>query len=137
MAQHQQRPDALECAWCGGSVEVKAAGRLPKWCSSSCRHRAWEQRRAAKSGLAARVPIDRVVEMTVEVGVPAKPRKPRGGEWVSLLDELAQQLDRVTLYNRDLLPVLDAMEGAVEAARRRPWTQRHRPDSFTAKRPPR
>jgi hypothetical protein len=58
----------LVCGWCGLSVVVPARGRVPKWCSSSCRHRAWEMARAAQSGRAAvqvvdRVVVDRVVEV--------------------------------------------------------------------------
>lgn len=41
-------------------------GRVPKWCSASCRHRAWEQRRAAEAGLAAVEVVDRRVEVIVE-----------------------------------------------------------------------
>src|SRR5947208_14087647 len=28
----------VECMWCGSSVEVKARGPLPKFCSATCRH---------------------------------------------------------------------------------------------------
>ena len=38
---------------CRATVPVPSRGRVPKWCSASCRHRAWEQRRAAASGLSA------------------------------------------------------------------------------------
>src|SRR5450756_3037692 len=38
-----RRPgQTLACGWCGSSILVPARGRVPKWCSSSCRHRAWE-----------------------------------------------------------------------------------------------
>ena len=53
----------LACGWCGSSILVPARGRVPKWCSSSCRHRAWELTRAAASGLAAVQVIDRVVQV--------------------------------------------------------------------------
>lgn len=39
----------LRCVWCGGPIEVKARGPLPRWCSSTCRHRAWERARALGS----------------------------------------------------------------------------------------
>ncbi len=28
--------------WCGREVVVAARGRVPHWCGSGCRHRAWE-----------------------------------------------------------------------------------------------
>ena len=87
---------SVTCGWCGISVRVPARGRIPKWCSSSCRHRAWEQRRAADAGLAAVEVVDRVVEVVrvekvVEerrVGVPVvqSPRSAR--EWVGVLNRL-------------------------------------------------
>jgi hypothetical protein len=40
-------------AWCGGPMQPKPRGRIPKWCSPACRQRAWEQARAATSSLAA------------------------------------------------------------------------------------
>jgi hypothetical protein len=43
----------VACGWCGATVTVPNRGRIPKWCSATCRHRAWEQRRAAASGRAA------------------------------------------------------------------------------------
>lgn len=51
------------CGWCRAEVPVPARGRVPTWCSSSCRHRAWEQRCAADAGLAAVDVVDRVVEV--------------------------------------------------------------------------
>lgn len=54
----------LACGWCGTAIEVKATGRLPKWCSETCRHRAWEQTRAAASGNDAVRVIDRPVLVT-------------------------------------------------------------------------
>jgi len=38
---------AVACGWCGTKVAIPPRGRVPKWCSSTCRHRAWEQNRAA------------------------------------------------------------------------------------------
>ena len=42
------RPATVACSWCERQVDVPAKGRVPKWCGTSCRHRAWEQHRAAK-----------------------------------------------------------------------------------------
>ncbi|GAA4397920.1 hypothetical protein GCM10023168_03410 [Fodinibacter luteus] len=53
--------------WCGSTVTVPHRGRIPKWCSATCRHRAWEQRRAAASGRAAIEVVDRPVEVVHHV----------------------------------------------------------------------
>lgn len=29
------------CGWCGSPIAVRTTGRVPKWCSAVCRHRAW------------------------------------------------------------------------------------------------
>ena len=80
-----RRPgQSLACGWCGSLILLPARGRVPKWCSSSCRHRAWELTRAAASGRAAVQVVDRVVEVdrpvTVvqEVPVPPSPKGRRG-----------------------------------------------------------
>jgi hypothetical protein len=49
---------SVTCGWCGAGVTVAARGSVPKWCSATCRHRAWEQRRAAASGLVAVEVVD-------------------------------------------------------------------------------
>jgi len=83
---------------------------VPKWCSSSRRHRAWEQRRAADAGLAAVDVVDRPVEVIVEkqtivernVTVPVRqsPRSTR--EWVDLLDRLTWALNTTRMDQEDL-----------------------------------
>lgn len=96
-------------------------GRTPSWCSATCRHRAWETRRAAAADeLPVRV-VDRIVEVerlvpvVQEVEVPALPR---GAGWAPALHELARQIDTGKLYDRDLpdltaglTSVLDALAG--------------------------
>jgi hypothetical protein len=77
-------------------MTVKATGRLPKWCSQSCRQRAWEQSRAAASARAA----VRVVERRVEVPTPVASRRQ---DWPRLLGDLARQLEDGGIYDRDLL----------------------------------
>ncbi|WP_143341806.1 hypothetical protein [Corynebacterium dentalis] len=57
---------AARCAECGNPVHYEGRGRRPKYCSSSCRHRAWETRRAASQGKVAR----EIVETVVEVETP-------------------------------------------------------------------
>ena len=59
----------LECGWCGGPVIVQVRGRMPKWCSSTCRTRASERRRAAADGLAAVKFVERDLERVKTVTV--------------------------------------------------------------------
>lgn len=106
-------------------------GRVPTWCSNSCRHRAWEQRRAAASGLASREVVERLVEVEVPVPVVREVEVevvPRGAGWADALHQLADHLDRGVVYDRDL-DILGESLGAVSAAmtRRRIRRQRRRP----------
>ena len=91
----ERRTAATTCGWCGGPITPRSRGPIPKWCSATCRHRAWEQTRAAASGRAA----VQVVERRVEVRVPAAPTR---RDWPRLLAELARQLDDGRVYDRDL-----------------------------------
>lgn len=67
---------------------------VPKWCSNSWRHRAWEQRRAAEAGLAAVEIVDRPFEVIVErekvierrVNVPVRQSPHSVREWIDVLD---------------------------------------------------
>lgn len=115
------------CGWCGVGVTVPARGRVPKWCSGTCRQRAWEQARAAASERAAVTVVDRVVETvrtqtvvhhhrtTVPVAVhPASAR-----EWARLLEELASRLDTGRVYDRDLLVLIPAANALIDALQRR------------------
>jgi hypothetical protein len=92
-----RRAAATSCGWCGGVIEIKATGRIPKWCSPACRQRAWEQSRAAASGRAAVEVVERLVEVPV-----ARERTPRRAGWPALLCELAAQLNDGSIYARDL-----------------------------------
>jgi hypothetical protein len=38
-----KRPKTLRCLWCKGKIAVKPQGRLPSFCSHSCRQRAYER----------------------------------------------------------------------------------------------
>lgn len=117
----------VTCAWCGESVKVAKRGRVPKWCSPTCRHRAWEQRQAAASGLVAIEVVERPVEVVrtftkvervlVEVPRPASPRSTR--EWSAQLEDLADQLDRGRIYDRDVAALMPAMTALVAAFNRR------------------
>ena len=85
-----RRPgQTLACGWCRSPILLPARGRIPKWCSSSCRHRAWELTRAVASGPAAVQVVDRVVEVVMEVPVATAPQ---GSAWPTALAQLASQL---------------------------------------------
>ena len=112
-AAQRRRLAAHTCGWCGGPIAVKATGRLPKWCAQSCRQRAWEQARAAASGLSA----IRVIERRVEVHSPTAPTR---GEWPVLLQELGRQLDDGRVYDRHLPELATALNAVLEAYSRRP-----------------
>jgi len=120
----------IECGWCGQNVDVPARGRVPKWCSPVCRHRAWEQARAAASGRAAVEVRDRVVETvktvtvvqhhTTEVPVPSRPASVP--EFVDVLVDLTRRLDSGRVYDRDLPTLTAAVRDLVEALARREKT---------------
>ena len=104
-----------------------ARGRIPKWCSPSCRHRAWELTRAAVSGRAAVQVVDRVVEVdrlvTVVQEVPVT-KIPKGAAWPAALDQLAAELDTGRVYDRDLPALAEALAGVADALDRRPGRRR-------------
>jgi hypothetical protein len=124
----RRRPASLECAWCGTGITVKTRGRTPKWCSNTCRHRAWEQTRAAQSGRAAVEIVERVVTVETTVKV-ADNRLPRGQEWADQLRSLTRQLDDGRLYDRDLTAVARASVELNQALQRR-LTRRDRPRRY-------
>lgn len=106
-----RRPgQTVECGWCGRQVPIPARGRVPSWCSSSCRHRAWEARRANRDQtgevrlVTRTVEVERLVTRTVEVQVPTEPHNAQ--EWASLLELLATRLAQGRIYRRDL-PALE------------------------------
>lgn len=93
----RQAGQRVPCGWCGRLFEVKARGRMPKWCSAACRHRAWEQERAARSGRAVIEVRDRYVAAT-----------PTGTfEW---LDQLHALTDQVRHGHLDLALLGEAIE---------------------------
>ncbi len=101
---------------------------MPSWCSNSCRHRAWEQRRAASSGLASREQVERLVEVEVPVTIIKEIEVevlPKGASWAKALTQLADQLDRGLVYDRDLADLAQAIDAATAALARRPgWRNR-------------
>ena len=126
-----RRPgQTLACGWCGSPILLPARGRTPKWCSSSCRHRAWELTRAAASGRAAvqvvdrAVVVDRLVTVVQEVPVTTAPK---GAEWPGALAQLAIALDTGRVYDRDLPALAQALADVADALDRRPgWRLRRR-----------
>ena len=86
---------------------------MPKWCGDTCRHRAWELKRAAASGRAAVKVVDRQIEVLPRPGV----RTP--DDWAELLNELASRLDSGRIYERDLPVLDDAVLAVVQAFNRR------------------
>src|SRR3954453_15201381 len=97
-----RRAAATSCGWCDGPITPRSRGPIPKWCSATCRKRAWEQKRAGASGRAAVEIVERVV---VTPAPPPPPRTPRHGEWVDLLHQLAGQIDRGLIHDRELATV--------------------------------
>jgi hypothetical protein len=116
-----RRGAATKCGWCGGAIEVKATGRIPKWCSPACRQRAWEQSRAAASGRAAVEVVERLVEVPV-----ARESTPRRADWPPLLVELAAQLDDGRIYARDLPDLGPVLSDLIAAFNRRQKPRRAR-----------
>ena len=108
----ERRTAATTCGWCGGLITPGRRGPIPKWCSATCRHRAWEQARAAASGLSA----VELVERRVQVQVPLVPTR---RDWPMLLGELASQLNDGRVYDRDLPALARALEPVLEEYRRR------------------
>lgn len=106
---------------------MPARGRVPKWCSDACRHRAWEQRRAAASGLCAVEVVERVVEVVqtervveqVRVEVPSGTHPRGSSDYAEILYELAMRLDTGRIYERDLGSLTSAMTSLIDAFNRR------------------
>ena len=112
VADRERRAAARTCGWCGGPLTPKSRGPIPKWCSATCRHRAWEQTRATTSD---RAPVQ-VVERLVQVRVPLAPTR---RDWPQLLQELAGQLSDGRVYDRDLSGLARQLEKVLQAYRRR------------------
>jgi hypothetical protein len=119
----------IACGWCSTQIQVRPTGRLPKWCSATCRHRAWEQRRAVGSDRRPVEVVDRVV--TVEVDKPVRlvesvtvETVPRGRGWAEQLEELVTQVQAGRVYDRDLPELARVLEAVSRAIEQRPgWGQ--------------
>jgi|SRR5580765_1032466 len=114
VAYPSARAAATNCLWCGAALYVQPVGRIPKWCSASCRQRAWEQRRAAASGRSAVEVVERSVKVPVD-----RVRMPRGAEWAEFLRELAEQVSSGRLRRSDLPAIGDELAAVLAAYRRR------------------
>ena len=112
-----RRAAATTCGWCHGAITPRSRGPIPQWCSATCRHRAWEQSRAAASGRSAVHIVERVV--TVPAGPPASAPKPRQLGWVNVLRKLAAQVEQGAVYDRHLLAIAAALDEVVRAVHRR------------------
>lgn len=104
----ERRAAATACGWCGGPITARARGPIPKWCSATCRHRAWEQTRAAASGRAAVQIVERRVQ------VPTRQPLTRH-DWPQALAELAAQLNDGRIYDRDLAGLSAALDAVLAA----------------------
>lgn len=119
----------LECAWCGGPVIVQVRGRMPKWCSSTCRTRATERRRAAADGLAAVKVVERDIERiktvtvvqhhTRQVEVEAVRWPSATSDWVTAIRDLTRRVETGRVYDRDLEDLAGAVNELVGAMVRR------------------
>lgn len=115
----------VRCGWCDAQVQVPSRGRVPKWCSPRCRHRAWEQKRAAESGRSAVEVVQQPVAHAVtrieerEVRVP-DPNAPRSApQWRELLRKLDWALSSRRFDEADLDLLEPAIVQAFAALRRR------------------
>lgn len=119
----------LECGWCGGPVIVQVRGRMPKWCSSTCRTRASERRRAAADGLAAVKVVERDIERvktvtvvqhhTRQVEVEAMRWPSATSDWVMAIRDLTRRVETGRVYDRDLESLAGAVNDLVGAMVRR------------------
>ncbi len=117
----------VKCGWCDIAVTIPARGRVPKWCSDTCRHRAWEQRRAAESGLSAVEVVDREVEVVrtittakrVQAVAPSVVAPRDVADWSELLHDLADRLDRGRIYDRDVRLLAPPLTALLDAFSRR------------------
>src|SRR4030095_10430906 len=86
----EKRPTTLRCQWCKKKIAVKSRGRLPAYCSHSCRQRAherakWQQPHEDLGSVALQTKITQTVrDLTEELlrralGGRAKPAAPKKG----------------------------------------------------------
>jgi hypothetical protein len=110
-----RRAAATTCGWCGQPITPRSRGPIPKWCSATCRHRAWEQTRAAASGRSAIEVVERVVPVPASSSWP----RPRQLAWVDLLRQLADEVEQGRVYDRHLAAIAAALDDTLRAVHRR------------------
>jgi excisionase family DNA binding protein len=111
-----RRTAAACCGWCGGPITAGRRGPIAKWCSATCRHRAWEQTRAAASGRSA----VRIVERRIEIPTRLPPNR---RDWPRVLADLTAQLDDGRVYDRDLPGLASAIDAVLQAYARRAFVK--------------
>ena len=112
IASHRLPGQIVECGWCGKTVPVPSRGRVPKWCSATCRNKGWQANHAPNQG-----PV-RVVQQRVQVPVPtSEPRN--AGEWIELLELLATRLAQGRIYTRDLPALVPTLNHLIDVTDRR------------------
>jgi len=75
--------------------------------------------------LALREPVERLVEVEVAVTITETVEVevlPKGAAWAKALTQLADQIDRGQVYDRDLVDIALALEAAIAALGRRSWS---------------
>ncbi|GHE08715.1 hypothetical protein GCM10011381_10270 [Klenkia taihuensis] len=106
---------------------------MPKWCSASCRQRAWEQRRAASSGLSAVEVVERIVRVPATPPRPQPRREPRNREWKGLIRELTRQVSGHHVDTPYLIGIAYELRSLIEALEDRDawstirWRDQQRP----------
>lgn len=116
----------VTCAWCRRTFPLLRTGRLPKYCGDTCRHQAWEHRRALASQRSAVEVVIQTVEMEKHGGAELAVRR-NGPGWVTALPELVCDLDRGRVYDRDLLALAEELQHVLQSLERRPaWSRRLR-----------
>ena len=110
-----RRTAAVECAWCGRPITPARRGPIPKWCSATCRHRAWEQTRAAASGRSAIQVVERRVDVPSRLPITRR-------DWQWVLGDLTAQLADGHIYDRDLADLATAIDAVLQAYVRRAGT---------------
>lgn len=111
-----RRAAATTCGWCHRAITSRSRGPIPKWCSATWRHRAWEQARAAASGRSA---VDIVERIVLVPAPPASGPRPRQLDWVDLLRQLTVQVEQGAVYDRHLAAVAAALDDVMRAVHRR------------------
>lgn len=75
--------------------------------------------------MASREPVERIVEVEVPITITETVEVevlPKGAGWAKALTQLADQIDRGRVYDRDLGDIAPALEAAIAALGRRTWS---------------